>query len=690
MKGQLLPRPDAALAAPTGQAKTEPAPKLADTQPHAPYQPEVSPELAATQAHARDEFDLERAAAPGRPLSATGRWGWLPLLSLIGAAGLLLISTGDFLARSGSGRGELPFWGGLLMLVAPVALRLTSQAAARRERIGLIVFLGLGLYLVKFMNSPSGFTYADEFVHLYNSETVLQTGQLFGLNTILPVTPLYPGLASVSAALAGLTGWPLFQTGLVIIGAARLVITLALYLLYEQVSGSPRVAGLAALIYTANSNYMFFSASFSYESLALPLVILVLFAVARREQTPQLSERVGLSLVAFLGICGVVVTHHLSAYFVVAVLCIWELGVLVQPYLAWVRRRIRLRRPEPGRPGFRAGPKELAPIALIGTLAWLALVAPYTVTYLMPVIRGAADSTITWLAGGSGARELFRSTSGYAAPLWERVVGIGSVLICLGGLPFGLRASWQRYRHTVLAWLLGIGAVAYFATLPLRLVPKAWETGNRASVLMFIGLAFTLALGGLELWRPPRLPRLGRALFAVGAAIVFMGGLIAGWPPELRLAHPYEVAVGSARLEPQGLNVARWSASMLGTGNRVGADVANCRYMLAYGMQYPLCGSEWDMRLLLTAKSLVPGHLQLIRNEQLRYILIDRRLISQDAMAGYFFDATGGGPLPASALYAPEVYQKFNAEEHVSRILDSGDIVLYDTKALLNNVSNVK
>jgi hypothetical protein len=207
---------------------------------------------------------------------------------------------------------------------------------------------------------------------------------------------------------------------------------------------------------------------------------------------------------------------------------------------------------------------------------------------------------------------------------------------------------------------------------------------------MFLGLAFVLALGGLELWQPRRLPGLGRAIFAGCTVIVFMGGIIAGWPPDLRLGHAYEVTVGSQRLEPQGLSVARWSASMLGTGNRVGADVANCRYLLAYGMQYPLCGSEWQTQLLLSAKNIGPGELQLIRDAQLRYVLVDRRLVSQDDMAGYYFDQTGGGSLPASLLLAPEVYAKFDVEVPVSRLLDSGYIVLYDEKALLSDVPTLK
>ena len=642
------------------------------------------------KAHDAPLTESPPTSEPGRVRWSLPDWGWLPLLGLTAAAGLWLVSTANFLSQAGMGGGEATFWGGLVLLVGPVALRLASPAPARGERIGLVAMTGLGLYLVKYMNSPSGFTFADEFVHLYNAEAVLRTGQLFNPNPILAVTSYYPGLASVTAALSGLTGWPLFPSGLVIMGAARLIMMLALYLLYEQVSGSSRAASLAALIYTANSNFVFFSADFSYESLALPLAILALFAIARREVVPAFSERLGLTLVAAVATCGVIVTHHVTAYFLVAFLCLWEVGLWVIPYLSPAWGDIRLPAAAPRWLSFSAGPKGMALFALVCTLGWLALVAPYTLTYLTPVLRGALQSMAAWVAHGSSGRELFQSSTGVVPPLWERVVGIGSVLLCLAGLPFGLRAMWEHYRHTVLAWLMGGLAVAYFGTLPLRLVPQAWETGNRASVLMFIGLAFALSLVGLELWQPRRLPKLGQALFGAAAVIVFFGGVIAGWAPPLRLAHPYDVAVDDQILVPPGLSVARWSETVLGPGNRVGADVSNCRYLLAYGMQSPLCGSNWAMTLLLKAKTIGPGELQLIRETGLQYILVDRRLISRDDMAGYYFDPLGSAALAPSVLYPPEAYAKFDKQARVSRLLDAGDIVLYDEKAILPDVASLK
>ena len=263
-------------------------------------------------------------------------WGWLPALSLTSAIGLLLVAVANTLSRSAAGQDELLFWVGLLLMIVPMAARLASSEPARRERIGLIIVLGLGLYLAKILHSPYGFTFSDELIHSYNGTMILETGKLFNANSILPVTPLYPGLETITAALASLSGLSIYGAGLVIVGVARLIAMLALFLFYEEVSGSSRLAGIAALLYVMNANFLFWSAQFSYESLALPLAMMVLFVAARRAATPAGVHHRALTLVALLGITVVVITHHLTAYFLVAFFGVWSLGAL---FLCFKARR---------------------------------------------------------------------------------------------------------------------------------------------------------------------------------------------------------------------------------------------------------------------------------------------------------------------------------------------------------------
>ncbi len=645
---------------------------------------------------------------------ATG-WGWLPAVSLVGACGLLLVAVANALSRSGVGWAELLFWVGLLTLVAPFTIRLASAEAIRRERIGLVVLFGLMLYLIKIIHSPFGFTFADELVHTYNALGILQTGHLFRPNPILDVTPLYPGLEIAAAAIASLSGLNAFGAGLLIIGIARLILALALFLLYEQVSGSPRAAGFATMLYMANPNFLYFNAQFSYESLALPLLTLVLFAASRRETAINQVHRFGFTLATLFLIVAVVMTHHMSSYLLTLFLLGWTLApaLMRRVILPFTRKMIswnadqvasrqvfhyfakRLRRfvgawtwtnlDENVDTYARQGPGGLAVFALVAVAAWFILIASPTISYLSPVLTRAIVSIFHMIAGEEAARRLFQSNSGYVAPIWERMAGLGSVLFCLLGLPVGLRIVWRRHINKAIALTMAGAAVTYFGILGLRFSQAAWETGNRASEFLYIGLAFVVALGGIRLWQARRrMSRPMRMIVTASIGIIFIGGVIAGWPPQLRLSQPYRVAVGDHFIDSQGLAAAQWSRVHLGDGNIMGADISNAELMLVHGGQHAYAGKWPDTEDILATADMPEWQIQILQRWQIQYFVVDRRLISQNNMAGLYFDWTGGGPVSSTKLHPADIYEKFDKQPNASRIFDSGNIAIYDVSELRN------
>lgn len=178
-------------------------------------------------------------------------WGWLPELSVTTALGLLLVAAANYGAYVGAEWATPLFWLGLMLMLLPAVYRLAGADVARSERIGVLLLVVAGLYTVKLMHSPFTFTFADEFVHTYNAEMTLATNHLFNPNSILRVTAYYPGLAAVTAALADVGGLPVMAAAAVLIGAARLVLVLAIFLLFEQVSGSPRGGSRRRAVYGA-------------------------------------------------------------------------------------------------------------------------------------------------------------------------------------------------------------------------------------------------------------------------------------------------------------------------------------------------------------------------------------------------------------------------------------------------------
>ena len=590
--------------------------------------------------------------------------GSFPLMALFAAIGLAIVAGADGLSRSTRSTSQVPFWVGMLVIFVPIAFRLASREAGRGERLALVVLLGMALYLVKVMHSPFDFLYADELVHVHNANEIMRTHHLFSGNSILSVTPYYPGLASLTAALSTLSGIGIFGSGVIVLGVTRFVMMLGLFLLFERLSGSAHVAGLAGAIYCANSNFLFFNSQFAYESLALPLLVLVLVCLAEREAASS-AEKAAWTLPIILSVGAVVVTHHLTSY-ALAIFLILYAGI------AFLLRR---------RTG-KTGPWPYAVLAIGAAIAWLVLVASSTVGYLTPAISGAFTSTFHTLTGESAPRQLFSSSGasgGYQVASIERIVGLGSVLLIAIAYPFGFIVTWRRVRNDALGILMLISSALIFVVLGLRLAPAAWETANRSQEFLFIGLALVLGFVGLELFEPARAPWLGRALTAGALAAIFAGGIIAGWTPDFRLPQPYHVKAGRHVLHPEGVELASWAAS-LPLGSRFAASDADARLLIAKSNSVALTGVYPDVNDILKSTDLPAWQLSLLRDHSLRYVVVDRRTRSFDNMEGYYFGlspSTGH----ADALLPAGIVTKFD-RLRVNKPYSSGTITVYDLEPI--------
>jgi hypothetical protein len=591
----------------------------------------------------------------------TNMWGWLPELALYQSAVLMFLAWAFVRARAGLGSSEFLLWVSLTALIFPSAFRLAMAQPVRRERIGLILLLGMSLYLVKVMHSPVAFTFPDELSHLRNVNELLRTFHLFQENPILPVTSFYPGLPTVTGTLASLSGLSTFSSGILVLGIARLILFLSLFLLYEHVSGSARVAGLATLLYMANPNFLYWTAEYAYEPLALPFLVLVLLAVAKREMADDRRHYIAWTVVALSGLFTVIITHHMSSYILTGLLT-----VLVVFYA--VRSR-----------GKQWGPWDIAIIAVVATTSWLIWIASFTIEYLAPVLGGAVQSIFHLVAEEEKSRVLFTSGStGRSAPLWEQAVAIGSVVLIAMGLPFGVYEIWEKYRTKIFALLLALIALVYLPMQMLRFSKAGWETANRSSEFLFIGIGFVLALGivnlGLSRWSDWR----GQTILAGLAVVLFLGGFIAGWPPRARLPHAYMVSAGDHQVQPQAVSVAEWMLANLGPNNRIAASKADAKLLGAYS-QYPFTDTASSIRTMFLSEDVGPAEIHTLSKRDIQYVLTDRKMISWDHMIGYYFYNE-----KSLSYLAPRAFKKFDRLEGVTRMLDAGDIVVYDVERYLS------
>jgi len=608
-------------------------------------------------------------AESGPPLDTPaddGSLGLLFPLVVVTALGVLLISLADRAAREGSRSKEELFWTGLAVIVLPMAARLCSAEPGRRERIWLVLTFGLGMYLAKVAYSPSRIAFSDEFIHLRSVQDDLSTGHLFSFNPLLPEAARYPGLGDVTVALVRLTGLSISTAGFIVIGSARLVLMLVIVLLAEKLSHSSRVAGLAAFLYAANPNFLYWSAQFSYESLALPLALFVIYLVARRSEGT--SSR--LSGLAAASIVAVVITHHLSSYFMAFVLLAWTVVVLV--------RRILL-----GRQG-EYDPSRLAALAVLSVGIWLTTVASITGPYLGSIASSTSTGLFNVVTGAAATRKLFTSGS-EVAPLWERGLSVAAVLITLGGLLYGALLIWRRRRSTPLMLAPLTLALLYPLLLPLRLIASAAETANRSSEFLFLGLGAVLASAAVGCcWLVKRAGVAGTLVVALLAALVVAGGAAVSWQYSERLPQdsskpgvPHEVTASA-------LAAYEWTDLALGPGRRFATDFLNHLGIAGYALQRPLYApddrvSAWQ---IMAPETVTDAVRKAIREGRVEYVMIDRRLSDGIPASGYYFDKGEPGAGEIKSPVSQTVLSKFDHAKGASRLYDNGDLQIYSVGGL--------
>jgi hypothetical protein len=582
--------------------------------------------------------------------------GHLAPIVLSTGLGLLLCSVANALSRATLAPALPIYWVGILVLALPIFYRLTAAEAPARERLALVCLLGLSLYCVKVFRDAPLFTFSDELIHAFNANQIADHHHLFRDNPILTATPYYPGLEGAASALMKLTGLSVYAAGVILVGVARLLLVASLFLLFQRVSGSARAAGLGVAIYAGNFNFLYWGAQFSYESLALPLLLMAMMALAEREVAPRQALRAWGAPIA-LAMTAIVVTHHLTSYAVA--------GLLAGLSLAYWYVHRRWRPPNPW------------PFAVFGVLLaafWLFVVASSTVGYLSPVLGDAFDAIGSTIGGSDEPRGLFQagSTSVAPTPIGARAVALLAVALLAAGLPFGLRAVWRRYRREPFALLFGLAAVAFFAALVLRLAPAAWETANRASEFLFIGLAFVLAAACVEaLRRWPRDRRI-RPLIAAGIGLVLVGGAISGWPWDSQLARPLRASADAATISSPPLALAEWAEEL--PEGRFAASTADAGLLLVPGGKMALTGSNPDVEDILDEEALAGWMVPLLRRNDIRYVAVDRREVSSDSLRGYYFSRRDKD----EGLRPPSVSAKFNEVPGISRAYTNGPITVFD------------
>jgi hypothetical protein len=634
-----------------------------------------------------------------RPRRAARRRGRLdlglaPVVAVIAAVGLLVLEAGNADARRQEGSGELLFWLGLVVIYAPLTLRLISKSASREERLVLVVVLALSLYLVKILHSPLGFRLGDELATWRTTSDLLHTGHLFSSNPFVETFSAFPGLATVAGALSDISGRNVFVSGTVTIGVARVAMMLALFLFLERVLGSSRGAGVGIAVYVCNPSFLYFDSQFAYESLALCLAAVLLLAVHRwSEETwtdPKRSWWLGAIV---LLACALATTHHLTGLAVLAFLAVWTAMTALarrnkgadaraSGRLARIVHRIMPRGP------VRLDAPLLPMIAIaIPVGLWLALVAgEAAVEELGGVFTGAFEAILDLVLGRSGGKEVFGSSSGVVNTPIARVIAVASVGTLLVILPFAAWRSWQRHRNVPISLSLTLVALLYPVTLFPRLTQAGAEISQRASEYVFVGLGFVIGFvfAGFVSSQSRGRAILSTVGLAVLLTLVLAGGIIVGESPATRQPGPFRVGTDSRSISPEGIAAARFASRALPRDSRVLADRPNAVLLGSYGGLDPVVGSiaGIDVTRVFFTPTFDDQDRTVVRDNEIDYVVRDLRLTRDLPVDGYYFYRGEPDAFSRDRPIGRAPLRKFDYLRDLSKIYTNGYVAIYDTSGL--------
>jgi hypothetical protein len=641
------------------------------------------------------DLEPEKPSPNFQPSKKTwfGDFGWFSLLALVSTLGIFVVGYAFANSRDGGTELNTFFYLGLILIFVPTVIRLISPISSRIERIGLVCLVGISCYLVKVISSPVYFSLYDEFLHWRTAKDIARTGHLFTTNALLPVSPHYPGLEIVTNALSSLSGLDTFIAGLIVIGVARLLMVLSLFALYEAIVKSARIASFSTIIYMANSHFLLFDSQYGYESLALPLALFTIFALSPHqmmatrlnrlkplssmmwfssEPTQKLKKNLrGITFAACLTLVALTATHHVTDFFLAAILIVWAIiYILLQP--GQIYR------------------SNLARIALFGTsLAIIYALFPNNpvVSYLSSFIGESLKELTAIIAGSGSSRQLFVTYSGQPTPLWERIISLSSVGLITLCLPFGMLCLWKRYRFNALTYTFGIITPFYPISQIFRFTNTGSELVDRAAPFLFIAISILLAIFIAQFWPVQKLNWKQTSLLTSGITLIFLGGIIlAIGPGSAILPGPYEVIADSRSIEPEGIQAAVWAGSDLGANNRVATDRINQILMGTYGNQRVVTSIEdrVDLSSVFLTSTFGDQQLALLRSADVRYLVVDLRLTHNLPLEGYYYEQDEIGAFHHTTPIDQKALSKFNDVPQINRVFDSGDIVIYDVGGLLN------
>lgn len=592
-------------------------------------------------------------------------------LSVLATLGVLLLAITYYLAYDGNFYNSL-FWISVLLFSIPIFLIILDENVPQNHKILLLFLFGTILYIMRILPSTIHFHFGDELAHFETAKLIYEAGTL-DVATHFEISKYYPGLGLLTVSLKYLTNLDIFPVAKILIGVIHSFVVVFIYLFFKEVSLSERIAAIGAFIYATNPLYIFFHAVYSYESLGILFVVVLLYLISKMSFK---SGSIFLSLLAIVILPALVITHHLSSY----------MFLLFMVFLAIIQSYKNLRQKSEG-----SKKSYLTFTFLTGTLilGWMVYVATIAINYLFGTFTDRLSKIFELSLFGGEKTDIFSTSLATSLlPTYEFVIDtfIYVPLVLLLSLMGVYFIKKEKNVNAFIYTLIFYGPVLYL--LSLGLIPTSGsELAQRSWGFVYIGLSFVIAvaLDGLLVSdiKNNFLERktLIKAFSFIAVIIILMGGVSIGDKPihrEPDLLSPKLVA-GAGSMTTDVFCAAEWVEREFGKGNKMSGDPTIGLIYNRHASQEVELYHAWKLFL---PKLIDDDAMSYVRMYGLGYVVIDERMTKSLAEYGYYFPKKEiyREFYPVYGLTEPlpiECIEKFNNHNLFYKIYDNENIYIY-------------
>jgi Dolichyl-phosphate-mannose-protein mannosyltransferase len=586
------------------------------------------------------------------------------LLLSLGVAGIFVATGVIILAWLDHGGGTAQnrplsnlYWVAICFIFLPLLLLAAWRRLNELGRVGVVLVLGIMSVVPKMMISWGGPVMFDEKLHYRQLVEIANSGRLFQSNLLIPQAKSYPGLEALTTTVAKLGNLGLWRTSQIIILFAHVVALLLLREVALQFGLSPRGAAVAAGIYAVSPQFLYFDTQFAYETLALCLLLGTLAIFLRLAKARRRSSIWALAL-AELAVGGAtIVTHHVTALFMVAIL--WILTGC-----GFVRSRF-VERPKSDQSRV---PQSLVPLigTTVGLSTWLVLwfvyLSPGIFQYIFPTTRTyaplAPSKGVHPPGGGFFAGSSYPVVVQMAAYATFVIAAVACLVVVVALL---------RGRLPQLAFEPLLGAAAYFGVLGLDFVGIiSGESAHRSWAVSYMFVAIVIAAMVTDWWDqarkgwPSGLERVSRVaspvLLVAIAVVLILGNIASGNTPDELTNGPFIFGSDSRGTNNETLALVRWMQNHIPPRTGVIADRYAGAEIFAYTDLYPTPVGQYPLgSLYYTTLPVSENLMHTLDSRGYRYLLVDNRLAHAIAPNSY--------PVQPAYRYvyaSPAALEKFN------------------------------